>query len=131
MSEDGNPIYQGQPLTDNLGTSRSIRQQGEIDMRKFSNLENEDILWLMYARIRAKKSGTWALIYDEFLNAKVGVGHLGMSYVIRGEAVRKGGSPGPEPQPERPNLLARFTYDREGEKEYQEWKKGMEQNDQG
>ncbi len=131
MSEEGGQPYQGQPLTDNLGTARTIRQQGEIDMRKFSNLENGDILFLLYAGIRAKKSTTWATIKDDYLAYKLSVGHLGITNLIRGESVRKGGAPGPEPQPQRPNFLARYTYDREGEKEFQEWKKGMDQNDQG
>ena len=119
--------YQGHPLTDNLSTARSIRRQGEIDMRKFTNIDDDDILFLMYARIRSQKSRTWAMIYDEFLNSKVGVGGLGIRTALRGESVRKGIATDVTAEiPKRPNLLARHTYDREGEEEFQKWKKEHE-----
>jgi hypothetical protein len=119
--------YQGHPLTDNLSTARSIRQTGEIDMRKFTNIDDEDILFLIYARIRSQKSRTWAMLYDEYLNSKVGVGGLGMRYAIRGESVRKGIATDVTAEvPKRPNPLARLTYDREGEERYQRWKKETE-----
>jgi hypothetical protein len=127
MSDQPDQNYQGRPLTDELATARNIRQQGEIDMRKFSNLEPEDVLWCMYARIRAKKSTTWALMLDEFLNTKVGVNGLGMRMVIRGESVRKGiGSDITAEIPKRPGPLARHLWDKEGEEKYQSWKKETE-----
>jgi hypothetical protein len=127
MSEGTDNTYQGHPLTDNLSTARSIRMMGEIDMRKFTSIENEEIVFLMYARIRAKKSQTWALIYDELLNMKVGVGGLGMRYAIRGEQVRKGIASNPDSEmPKRPGPLARHLWDREGEEKYQQYKKEMD-----
>jgi hypothetical protein len=120
--------YQGHPLTDNLSTARSIRQQGEIDMRKFTNIENPDILFLLYAKLRSKHSSTWATIYDEFLNMKVGVGGLGMRFAIRGESVRKGIASNVDQEIKRPGLLSRiFTPGgREKEKEYQERMKELD-----
>ena len=127
MSDQPQENYQGRVLTDELATARNIRQQGEIDMRKFTNIESEDILFLMYAKIRSKKSSTWATIYDEFLNAKVGVGGLGMRYAIRGESVRKGiASDISSEIPKRPGPLARHLWDRQGEEKYQNWKKEVD-----
>lgn len=128
QEENTRENYQGQPLTDNLGTARTIRQQGEIDMRKFGYHKRENNLFYLYAKIRSKTSSTWATIYDETLNLDVGVDGIGMRYAVRGEQVRKGIPSNVDEEIKRPNILSRVLTPggREQEKQYQEWKKEKE-----
>jgi hypothetical protein len=91
MAMNEEEVNQGVELTQNLGTAPTKRARGEIDRRMFTNIDDDDIDWLIFCRL-GKELGNRALaiIYDEFLHDKIGVGALGMRYAIKGESVRKG-----------------------------------------
>jgi len=96
----------GQSLAPQLGSDAEFLAQGRVDMRKLSVIEKADIPFLLYARIKGKKWGTWKLIHDYLLNIYVSVGGRGRKDIIRMEGVSKGGLP-PEPEPEQPSWIAR------------------------
>ena len=82
-----------QNLAGELGTAPKYKAIGEIDMRLFSVIEERDIPFLIYARIRGQKTRVWRMLYNEFLHLKVSVGGRGRRDVIRMQGVARGGLP--------------------------------------
>ena len=82
-----------QNLAGELGTAPKWKAIGEIDMRLFSVIEERDIPFLIYARIRGQKTRVWRMLYNEFLHLKVSVGGRGRRDVIRMQGVARGGLP--------------------------------------
>ena len=127
MSAEQDNTYQGRPLTDELGTSRNIRMTGEIDIRKSTNLARRLVVPLAALNILADDDPAIEEFVDDVLNLLTSVDGRRVRDLLRGESVRKGiGTDISSEIPKRPNPLARMTYDREGEKRHQQWKKETE-----
>lgn len=101
-------LSQGVELTANLGTSATKQSRGEIDRRMFTNIDEDDIDWLLYLTL-GKQAGNKALelILDNYLHFKIGVGALGMRYAIKGESVKKGIGTSFEDEAPRHNRFSR------------------------
>jgi len=112
----------GEALAPQLGTDSLDLDLGRFDMRRLTVIEKEQIGFLLYARIRAKKSKTWRLIYNELLNLYPSVGGRGRRDIIRMAAVSKGipASVEGEIERHRPNILARNIYRRDWEEKERE-----------
>lgn len=128
MSEEEG-IDQGHPLTNDLGTPDKIRLKGDADRMMFTNLTGDEIDWLVFCEL-GTELGIKPLKVAEnvYLRARYGVGGLGLRYLVRGEAVRKGIGANPDAEmPERPGWLARHNplngEAKEQEQRYQNWKK--------
>lgn len=116
---DRGPEVVATTLAPQLGSSTTYLGRGEFDMRKLSVIGEKDISLLIYAKIRGKKSKTWATIYDEFLNLQVGVNGRGRRDIIRMEGVSKGGLPDLSAEMEKPGWFSRNVTDRAWKKRAQ------------
>jgi hypothetical protein len=91
VSEEPN---RGRPLTEEIGTSTTKRARGEIDRRLSSNIDADDIEWLIFCRL-GKELGIkpMEIASDEFLHDALSVDALGLRYIIKGESARQGVAP--------------------------------------
>lgn len=81
----------GTELTKNLGTSPKKLAKMEIDRRMFSNLEEDEMIFVIFNDLGAKLGNVaLEIVNDSFLHHKISVNALGMRYAIKGEQVRKG-----------------------------------------
>lgn len=104
---DRGPEVVATTLAPQLGSDTSHLSKGNFDMRKLSIIEERDIPFLIYSRIRGKKAEVWQMIYDEYLNLKVSVAGRGRKDIIRMEGVSKGGIPESYPEAEKPGWFER------------------------
>lgn len=126
MSTEDN-TYQGRPLTDELGTNRNIRLEGENDIRISTNIPARLVAPIAGLKILADDDSAIEEFVDDLLHLLTSVEGRRVRELLRGELVRKGGSTDISSEiPHRPNSLARYTYDREGEEKYQRAKKELE-----
>jgi hypothetical protein len=124
MNAEQDNSYQGRPLTDELGTARNIRMTGEIDIRKSTNIPAKLVGPLAGLLILADDDPAIEEFVDDVLHLQTSVEGRRVRELLRGESVRKGiGTDISSEIPKRPNPLARYTYDREGEERFQNWKK--------
>lgn len=117
---DRGPEVVATTLAPQLGSDATHLGKGQFDMRKLSFIEQKDIPFLIYAKIRGKKNPVWDTIYDAYLNLQVSVGGKGMRNIIRMEGVSKGGLPEYQPELEKPGFIARNFTDREWKKRAKE-----------
>jgi len=106
------PDVVGTALAPQLGTSRRILQKSDVDMRILSVFEKDIIGMLLYAKIKAKKSKVWDLLYDEILHLFVSVGGRGRRDIIRMEIASRGGGANVESEIQKPGWLRRNVTDR-------------------
>lgn len=119
---DRGPEIVASSLAAQLGSDLKDVAQGKNDMRRLSVIDEKDKLFLMYAKIRSRKSKAWKALYEEFLNLNVSIGGRGRRDIIRMEAVSKGGMAGVESEiPQRPNWIGRNITQRN-------WKQEQEMN---
>ena len=104
---DRGPEIVATTLAPQLGSDTTHLSKGIFDMRKLSVIEEKDIPFLIYAKIRGKKAGVWDTIYDMYLNLQVSVGGRGMRNIIRMEGVSKGGLPDMQQESEKPGWVQR------------------------
>ena len=109
---DRGPEVVATTLAPQLGSNAKHLSEGDFDMRKLSIIESKDIPFLIYAKIRSKKSKSWGSIYEEFLNLQVSIGGRGRRDIIRMEGVSKGGMPDMSSEIEKPGWLERNVTDR-------------------
>jgi len=109
---DMGPAIVASALAPQLGSDQDALSRGKVDMRRFTVIKEDYLGFLLYAKIRSRKSRVWKTIYDELLNLYVGVGGRGRRDIIRMEAVSRGGMAQVEAEIQRPGLLARNIYDR-------------------
>jgi len=113
---DRGPEVVASTLAPQLGSDFNHLGKGQFDMRKLSVIGEKDIPFLIYAKIRGKKTTVWNDIYDMYLNLQVSVGGRGRRDIIRMEGVSKGGLPEIQPELERPGWVQRNFTDREWKK---------------
>lgn len=117
---DRGPEVVATTLAPQLGSDATHLGQGRFDMRMLSVIEAKDIPFLIYARIRSKKTPVWGTIHDGFLAYQVSVGGRGRKDIIRMEGVSKGGMPDVQPDLEKPGWVERNFTDRSWKKRVQE-----------
>ena len=117
---DRGPEVVATTLAPQLGSDAVHLSKGIFDMRKLSVIEEKDIPFLVYAKIRGKKSSTWDTIYDMYLNLQVSVGGRGMRNIIRMEGVSKGGLPDMQSEFEKPGWAQRNFTNRDWKKKSKE-----------
>ena len=117
---DRGPEIVATTLAPQLGSDAKYLGQGEFDMRKLSVIEERDIPFLIYAKIRGQKTRVWQTIYDMYLNLKVSVGGRGRKDIIRMEGVSKAGLPETPVEVHKPGWFARNITQRD-------WKKRLEE----
>lgn len=110
------PDVVGSALAPQLGSDQNYLSRGMVDMRRFSVIKEEFLGFLLYAKIRSRKSRVWVDIYDELLNLYVSVGGRGRRDIIRMESVSRGGQAQVEAEILRPGIIARNIYDRDWKK---------------
>jgi len=121
MSEQLDQPYDPSPgviastLAPQLGSDSSILAQGRTDMRRLTVIARDDMRFVLYATVRAKKSPVWADLLEAYANWSVSVGGRGRRDIIRMEAVSKGGAAQVESEInlQPPNVLARNIYNRD------------------
>jgi len=106
------PDVVGTALAPQLGSSRKVLQKQEVDMRILSVIEKDLIGMLLYAKIKAKKSKVWELLYDDILHLFVSVGGRGRRDIIRMEIASRGGGADVESEIQKPGWLRRNVTDR-------------------
>jgi len=109
---DRGPEIVASSLSPQLGSSDKYTRRGEWDMRILSVIEEKDLPFFLYAKIRSRRSRTWATIYEEVLNLKISIGGRGRRDIIRMEGVSKGGMPSVESEIPKPNFFARNIWNR-------------------
>ena len=114
---DRGPEVVATALAPQLGSDTTHLSKGVFDMRKLSVIEEKDIPFLIYAKIRGKKAKVWDTIYDMYLNLQVSVGGRGMRNIIHMEGVSKGGLPDIQSDYEKPSWLSRNITQRDWRKE--------------
>jgi len=117
---DRGPEVVATSLAPQLGSDMSHLSVGKFDMRKLSFIEQKDIPFLIYAKIRGKKANVWDSIYDMYLNLQVSVGGKGMRNIIRMEGVSKGGLPDTQQDFDKPGWVQRNLTNREWRKKAKE-----------
>lgn len=112
MGTDIGPGVVASILAPQLGSDRNDLMRGKTDMRRLTVLKSTDIPFVMYAKIRSKKSRVWEVIYSELLSLNVSIGGRGRRDIIRMEGVSKGGMVNLESEIERPDWIGRHITDR-------------------
>ena len=95
-------------LAEQLATEPYIMATGRFDMRKLSIIDERDIPFLLYAKIRGRKTRVWKEIYEDFLALKISIGGRGRRDIIRMQGVARGGLPYEFPEEEKPGFFARL-----------------------
>jgi len=109
---DRGPEVVATTLAPQLGSNAQYLGKGDFDMRKLSVITEKDIPFLIYAKIRGKKTDTWNSIFDMYLNLQVSVNGRGRRDIIRMEGVSKGGLPDMQMEEEKPGWLTRNVTNR-------------------
>jgi len=99
-------------LAGQLGTDTADLARNRYDMRRLSVIQNKDIRFLLYAKIKSRKSQVWRTLYNEYLNLKVSVDGRGRRDIIRMEAVSRGGAASVESEIRDPGWIGRNITDR-------------------
>lgn len=107
-------------LAPQLGSDRDVVQVGKTDMRRLTVIRESEIPFLLYAKLRSRKSKVWGTIYDEILNLKVGVGGRGRRDIIKMEGASKGAGISVESEIMRPGWLTRNVTGRDWERKQRE-----------
>ena len=117
---DMGPAIVASILAPQLGSDRNDVVRGRTDMRRLTVIKESELPFLLYAKLRSRKSKVWGTVYDELLSLKVSVGGRGRRDIIRMEGVSKGGMVSVESEIREPGWLARNVYDREWERKQRE-----------
>jgi len=117
---DMGPAIVASILAPQLGSDRNDVVRGKTDMRRLTVIKESELSFLLYAKLRSRKSKVWETVYNELLNLKVSVGGRGRRDIIRMEGVSKGGMVSVESEIREPGWLARNVYDREWERKQRE-----------
>ena len=117
---DRGPEVVATSLAPQLGSDMIHLSKGKFDMRKLSFIQETDIPFLIYSKIRGKKVAVWDTIYNMYLNLQVSVGGKGMRNIIRMEGVSKGGLPDIQPEYDKPGWVQRNFSNRDWKKKSQE-----------
>ena len=118
---DRGPEVVATSLAPQLGSDTIHLSKGIFDMRKLSFIEERDIPFLIYCKIRGKKAAVWKDIYNLYLNLQVSVGGKGMRNIIRMEGVSKGGLPDMQPEyDDKPGFFQRNFSQRDWRKKAKE-----------
>ncbi len=112
----GGAAIVAESLAHELGSGQAFINLGRADMRIMSVFKKSDVIHLLYAKVRSRKSRIWRTIYDELLHLNVGVDGRGRRDIIRMEQVARGGSVNVESEMVKPGVIARNVYDRAWEK---------------
>jgi len=105
---DRAPEVVANTLAEQLATEPVILATGKFDMRKLSIIDERDIPFLIYAKIRGRKTRVWKEIYEDFLALKISIGGRGRRDIIRMQGVARGGLPYEFPEEEKPGFFARL-----------------------
>jgi len=116
---DRGPEVVASTLAPQLGTDATELARGRADMRRLSVIEERDIPFLIYAKIRGRKTRVWDMVYDMYLNLKVSVGGRGRKDIIRMEGVARGGLPEIAAEFQKPGWIQRNITQRD-------WRKKLE-----
>jgi len=116
MPIDRGPEVVATTLAPQLGSDAEHLGSGKFDMRKLSVITEKDIPFLIYAKIRGRKTKVWETIFDMYLNLQVSVNGRGRRDIIRMEGVSKGGLPDIQPDMEKPGWFSRNFADRDWKK---------------
>jgi len=117
---DMGPAIVASSLAPQLGSDRNDIVRGRTDMRRLTVIKETEVPFLLYAKLRSRKSRVWETLYDELLNLKVSIGGRGRRDIIRMEGVSKGGMVSVESEIREPNWFARNIYDRDWERKQRE-----------
>lgn len=117
---DMGPAIVASVLAPQLGSDRNDVVRGRTDMRRLTVIKESELTFLLYAKLRSRKSKVWETVYNELLSLKVSVGGRGRRDIIRMEGVSKGGMVSVESEIREPGWLARNVYDREWERKQRE-----------
>ena len=104
-------------LAEQLGTDPIKAVLGAVDMRRLTVIEKQQMIAIMYATIKARKSRAWRTVLDVFMNWNVSIGGRGRRDIIRMQAVSRGGTAAVESEIIRPGWGARNIYQRDWEHE--------------
>lgn len=114
------PAIVASVLAPQLGSDRSEVMHGRVDMRRLTVIKESDVPFLIFAKLRSRKSRPWEIVREELLNLKVSVGGRGRRDIIRMEGVSKGGMVSVESEITQPGWLRRNLYDRNWERNQRE-----------
>ena len=100
----------GKILVKEFGSDLEFKQQGMVDVRRFSNISSLDVFWLMYFQnIDDLKGGVYAkAICQEFLNNRYSVNSGHKKVVIDFQESLNSGKSRPEKQDKR-NLIEKYV----------------------
>lgn len=114
--EDSGAAIVATTLAPQLGSDQKDIDAGRTDMRRLTVIDKEELPFLLYSKIRSRKSRVWKTIHDDLMSLYVSVGGRGRRDIIRMEQVSKGASVDVESEIVRPGMLARNVYDRDWER---------------
>jgi len=121
-NEDTPPIDSvGDVLAPQLGSDQKHIAKGEVDIRRFTVVNQRELKFVTYGTLRAKKSELWKTIMETYPNWKVSVGGRGRRDLVRMEVASKGGGDsGVVSEMEKPNIFARNLWKRDWKKKQEE-----------
>jgi len=90
--DDPSPGIIASTLGPQLGSEPEFLDRNKFDMRIITIISAADREFFVYAKLRARKSRAWRIIYDELLHLNVSVGGMGRRQIIQMEEVSHGGA---------------------------------------
>lgn len=88
--EDPSSAIIATTLAPQLGSDQRDIDAGRTDMRRLTVIERDELPFILYSKLRARKSRAWKLVHDDLLSLLVSVGGRGRRDIIRMEQVSKG-----------------------------------------